>query len=97
MASTNLNFNTNICLPVANKNKYCKLTGNQKLQQQENAYNLLQKINTIFFDLDNTLTPTRSGDSKACRKVSSGVCKCIWKNLCLVFPTIFKLSIDTNK
>lgn len=93
MASTNLNFNTDTCLPVANKNKYCKLTGNQKLQQ-ENACNLLQKINTILFDLDNTLTPTRSGDSKACRKVSSVVCMCLWKNLCLIFPIICKLSID---
>lgn len=81
MAATNLNFNTNICVPVANKTKYCKLVGNQILQQQ-NANNSLQKINTIFFDLDNTLIPTRSGDSKACRKVRNDVCKCVWKIPC---------------
>ncbi|XP_061390728.1 N-acylneuraminate-9-phosphatase [Musca vetustissima] len=30
----------------------------------------LSEIKAIFFDLDNTLIPTRSGDSKACREVS---------------------------
>ena len=30
----------------------------------------MSAIKTIFFDLDNTLIPTRTGDSKACRKVS---------------------------
>lgn len=28
------------------------------------------QVSTIFFDLDNTLIPTRKGDSKACSKVS---------------------------
>lgn len=27
-------------------------------------------ITTILFDLDNTLIPTRKGDTKACKKVS---------------------------
>lgn len=30
----------------------------------------LSKITAIFFDLDNTLIPTRKGDVKACKKVS---------------------------
>lgn len=29
----------------------------------------VMKTTAIFFDLDNTLIPTRKGDSKACRKV----------------------------
>uniref|UniRef100_A0A1I8M4V0 Haloacid dehalogenase-like hydrolase n=1 Tax=Musca domestica TaxID=7370 RepID=A0A1I8M4V0_MUSDO len=32
-------------------------------------YDELSEIKAIFFDLDNTLIPTRSGDSKACREV----------------------------
>lgn len=37
----------------------------------KNIYKATQKqINTIFFDLDNTLIPTRKGDSKAISKVS---------------------------
>ncbi|KAI8125660.1 N-acylneuraminate-9-phosphatase [Lucilia cuprina] len=72
MASTNLNFN-NTCPSVAKANNtqhHFQLAANQKLQQkQQHVYNL-SKVTTIFFDLDNTLTPTRSGDSKACRKVS---------------------------
>lgn len=27
------------------------------------------KISAIFFDMDNTLIPTRKGDTKACNKV----------------------------
>lgn len=32
--------------------------------------NELSEIKAIFFDLDNTLIPTRTGDAKACREVS---------------------------
>lgn len=75
MASINLNF-SKTCSSVATNTQqhqtaHFKLsTNNQKEQQQQNVYNKLSKITTIFFDLDNTLIPTRTGDSKACRKVS---------------------------
>lgn len=40
----------------------------------KNIYKATQKqITTIFFDLDNTLIPTRKGDSKAISKVSENV------------------------
>lgn len=35
--------------------------------------NELSEIKAIFFDLDNTLIPTRTGDAKACREVSSQI------------------------
>uniref|UniRef100_A0A1I8PX07 N-acylneuraminate-9-phosphatase n=1 Tax=Stomoxys calcitrans TaxID=35570 RepID=A0A1I8PX07_STOCA len=41
-------------------------------QNINNVYNYgeLSEIKAIFFDLDNTLIPTRTGDTKACRQVT---------------------------
>lgn len=74
MASINLNF-SNTCPSVAIKNQqqqasHFKLSKTAANNQTQDASYKLSKITTLFFDLDNTLTPTRSGDSKACRKVS---------------------------
>lgn len=45
----------------------------------KNIYKETQKqITTIFFDLDNTLIPTRKGDSKAISKVSENTKKNIF-------------------
>ncbi|KAM7347685.1 N-acylneuraminate-9-phosphatase [Cochliomyia hominivorax] len=71
MASSNIDFNNTCPLVAKTNNQKFQLSVNKNLQQlqQQNVYNL-SKVTTIFFDLDNTLIPTRSGDSKACRKVS---------------------------
>lgn len=77
MASINLNF-SKTCSSVATntlqqQTSHFKLLSTNNQKEQQNVYNKLSKITTIFFDLDNTLIPTRSGDSKACRKVSTCV------------------------
>ncbi|XP_073830491.1 N-acylneuraminate-9-phosphatase [Musca autumnalis] len=47
-----------------------KLTNTNNSHNSNIHYDELTEIKAIFFDLDNTLIPTRSGDSKACREVS---------------------------
>lgn len=76
MASTNLNFNNTCPLVATTKTqKQFQLSANNKKLQQKQEQNVnVTKVTTIFFDLDNTLIPTRSGDSKACRKVSTYTC-----------------------
>lgn len=68
MASINLNF-SNTCPVATTATSHFKLSSATNQQKQQDVYNKLSTINTIFFDLDNTLIPTRTGDSKACRKV----------------------------
>lgn len=46
-------------------------------------------ISTIFFDLDNTLIPTRKGDTKACNKVNYLLCN--WTKKKLILLNIKKL------
>lgn len=45
--------------------------GSSKFAQKAGC---LKNLAAIFFDLDNTLIPTRKGDSKACRKVRNVNC-----------------------